>query len=92
MLSWIVTVIIGAAAGYFLGSRVGDREKGVIYALVGAVALVFVRLVLWLLNLLVFGALFAALGVIGVIIRIALELVLGLVLIYFIIRLARKIL
>ena len=55
-------------------------------------ALVFVRLVLWLLNLLVFGALFAALGVIGVIIRIALELVLGLVFIYFIIRLARKIL
>ena len=92
MLSWIVTVIIGAAAGYFLGSRGGDREKGVIYALVGAVALVFVRLVLWLLNLLVFGALFAALGVIGVIIRFALLLVLVLVFIFFIIRIARKIL
>ncbi len=92
MLSWIVTALIGAAVGYFLGIRGGDREKGIIYALVGAVALVFVRLVLWLLNILVFGALFAALGVIGVIIRIALELILGLIFIYFVLRLARKIL
>ncbi len=89
MFGWILTAIVGAAIGYFVFGR-SDKERAVIYALIGAVAMVLGRFVLWLLNILVFGALFAALGVIGVIVRIVLSLALGLLLIYFILRLVKK--
>ena len=76
MFGWVLTAIVGAAIGYFVFGR-SDKERAVIYALIGAVAMVLGRFVLWLLNILVFGALFAALGVIGVIVRIVLSLALG---------------
>ena len=88
-MSWIVTALVGALAGYVLFGRRG-RDTALLCALVGAAAMVIARFVLWILGSLVFGALFAALGIAGAIIRIALNLVLGLVVLYFILRLARK--